>query len=489
MKREVMFSIIFHMVCMSSESIYAQQTKEPSPLPPEPNLFKVAIHRQVNKKAVGPKPFVIRIGKTWAKRDKTLKICFVNGTNEERQYIAKTALEWTKHGDLKLDFYQVVPGQRPLPRGCGKPSAETSEIRVAITSANAKFYPDDTVSTPGIAGWSELGTDALNRNAKSITDNVIYPTIFFYENTPKPHHVLHEFGHALGLEHEHQSPAGKCDAEFNWSKVYDLYKGTFSPQEVDLFIRPFPASLKTHLVDVYDTHSVMHYQFPKDMFIKGDKSPCYVAANTELSDYDKAAMHLMYPKFRTDVDAEEVARLNKLRTSNDVRSAPPVVNVIDERLKYINDDINYQQLRNRAFLLGYESAMALGLCLQKDKLMEQSVATVRALLSDLGLDKQGLNIVYPPCDPADKDEAVAKYARQLTGTLQTKGSEVESAFLLGWLGILTSHGFKKTGTIAKFSIKEYAEKAGFSPCENACEDEHYLLSIASKARNSLRPLK
>ena len=31
--------------------------------------------------------------------------------------------------------------------------------------------------------------------------------------------VLHEFGHALGFEHEHQIPAAKCDAEFSPEQV------------------------------------------------------------------------------------------------------------------------------------------------------------------------------------------------------------------------------------------------------------------------------
>jgi hypothetical protein len=29
--------------------------------------------------------------------------------------------------------------------------------------------------------------------------------------------VRHEFGHALGLEHEHQHPEGGCDAEWRWN--------------------------------------------------------------------------------------------------------------------------------------------------------------------------------------------------------------------------------------------------------------------------------
>ena len=32
--------------------------------------------------------------------------------------------------------------------------------------------------------------------------------------------VIHEFGHALGLEHEHQSPFSSCENEFKWDVIY-----------------------------------------------------------------------------------------------------------------------------------------------------------------------------------------------------------------------------------------------------------------------------
>ncbi len=35
---------------------------------------------------------------------------------------------------------------------------------------------------------------------------------------------LHEFGHALGLLHEHQSPESKCENEFDWPRVHSYAK-------------------------------------------------------------------------------------------------------------------------------------------------------------------------------------------------------------------------------------------------------------------------
>ena len=33
----------------------------------------------------------------------------------------------------------------------------------------------------------------------------------------------HEFGHALGLHHEHQSPATTCNEEFDWDYIYKAF--------------------------------------------------------------------------------------------------------------------------------------------------------------------------------------------------------------------------------------------------------------------------
>ena len=57
--------------------------------------------------------------------------------------------------------------------------------------------------------WSRIGTDATKVPLMSCTMN-----LGFVDRAT----VLHEFGHALGLIHEHQSPFND-DFRWNWEKV------------------------------------------------------------------------------------------------------------------------------------------------------------------------------------------------------------------------------------------------------------------------------
>lgn len=61
------------------------------------------------------------------------------------------------------------------------------------------------VDSPG-GSWSYIGTDAITIPVESFTMN------FGFMDQPT---VMHEFGHALGLIHEHQSP---FKGGFEWNK-------------------------------------------------------------------------------------------------------------------------------------------------------------------------------------------------------------------------------------------------------------------------------
>lgn len=88
-----------------------------------------------------------------------------------------------------------------------------------------------------------------------------------WNGTPYLNHTLHEFGHALGLSHEHSRP----DANAGCTE-----KG-------------YGDGSNAGLLTPYDRDSVMHYKFAS-CGIDGNYG------NSGLSAYDRLALHIMYPE-------------------------------------------------------------------------------------------------------------------------------------------------------------------------------------------------
>lgn len=108
------------------------------------------------------------VGKAWM-NGSTLRVRFLGGTAAQRRTARTQAGWWTRHANLRFAF-----GDHPR-----------AEIRVA-------FDPAD-------GAWSYVGTDARSIPADQPTMN-----LGFLDGGT----AAHEFGHAIGLAHEHQNPKG-----------------------------------------------------------------------------------------------------------------------------------------------------------------------------------------------------------------------------------------------------------------------------------------
>jgi hypothetical protein len=159
--------------------------------------------------------------------------------------------------------------------------------------------------------------------------------------------ILHEFGHALGLLHEHQSPAHGGRTVKDPQAAIDFYmkdQGWSEEMVMDQVIRPYNLNDVSNFSQV-DPTSIMHYYQPA-IVTGGDP----IEYNYVLSDLDKAYMTINYPR---SVDEEKAHSRNSSVT---LESALQSVGLTDDVPKTANkilavrneagkDDIDVGQIR------------------------------------------------------------------------------------------------------------------------------------------------
>ncbi|AXJ03516.1 peptidase M12 [Pseudomonas fluorescens] len=194
--------------------------------------------------------------KFWASH-RTLKIAFLNPPSEAHRQAAIAAIkQWQPSVNLTLEFVSDTEG----------------DIRITMEATS---------------DYSAIGTDATLRgpgeNTMNIGTDLTHPG---FESA-----VLHEFGHALGMEHEHQHP----ESNIPWNKPfmyhYYLTRHNWPKEQVDHnFFRTLDTT--TTKTNPYDPKSIMHYAVHTDMTL-GDFS---IAKNTTISQNDRRLMRRIYPK-------------------------------------------------------------------------------------------------------------------------------------------------------------------------------------------------
>jgi hypothetical protein len=200
----------------------------------------------------------ILIGKKWAV-GRTLSVRFMGGSATVQAKVRQYASEWSKFANIKLDFN----------------NAANAEIRISFQL--------------GKGSWSYIGTDALSIANSDPTMNFGWLTDST-NDTEFSRVIIHEFGHALGAIHEHQSPA----ASIPWDKpaVYAYYLSTngwdAATVDVNIFKRYEASSTQ---FSGFDDKSIMLYAIP-DSLTLGTYS---VGWNTVLAPTDKSFIASVYP--------------------------------------------------------------------------------------------------------------------------------------------------------------------------------------------------
>ena len=249
-----------------------------------------------------------------------LNIYFMDGSQKQQSWVRSIVTEHIQPllSNLKLNW---------------ESSQQNSQIRISFALHGQ--------------AWSTVGTDALlvpitdpTMNLGWLDDDTQYGAEP-YKNTGQV--VLHEFGHALGMIHEHQNPKGN---EIVWNKpvVYEALARTnkWSPQQVDhnMFKKYGDAELCNKAKQLpkgpdrrvqmenycvgelvngssYDVTSIMHYFYPADWILRG---PTEIPVNLKFSDLDKKWLRKYYgvpPTKPTAETKEETADIDQPTTKTE----------------------------------------------------------------------------------------------------------------------------------------------------------------------------
>ncbi|THH27511.1 hypothetical protein EUX98_g6673 [Antrodiella citrinella] len=155
-----------------------------------------------------------------------------------------------------------------------------------------------------IGSWSYVGTQCTTIKESEATMNLA--CVGVTDSAPDSEErgtILHEFGHVLGMMHEHQSPIRGGTLTLREEAVYNFYmNGQGWSREL----------VKQQIVDVYNTRdvsnfskfdskSIMMYFMPPDM----NEQRINVPPNYSLTDLDKAFVVINYPRKEPAQEAPE----------------------------------------------------------------------------------------------------------------------------------------------------------------------------------------
>lgn len=200
---------------------------------------------------------VTQTGKLWQKLE--LTVAFLEGDMRLIERVMRVADGWSDHAGIRF---------RPAS------SVQRADLRVRLRSGFSNSF---------------VGTDNLAVLPDRETMNLGLSLISHDQEVNRV--VLHEFGHALGLEHEHQNPV----VDIPWD-VEALYRYFASPpngwsrSQVDVNVLQRVRAERAQFT-AFDPSSIMLYYVPAELRLDRRAT----TANAELSAFDRQFIGLLYP--------------------------------------------------------------------------------------------------------------------------------------------------------------------------------------------------
>lgn len=196
----------------------------------------------------------------WRAGDK-ITIAFLDGDPRQQERVRQYALEWTKPGMARLTL------------------SFTKDPSAALIRISFKYE----------GSWSTIGTSCKRVPAGEATMNYGWLTPTSDEDEAR-RVVLHEFGHALGLIHEHQNPTGGIP--WNKEAVYRELSGppnNWTREEIDHNLFEPYSRQETNYTRT-DPLSIMMYPIKKSWTTNGFS----VGLNAKLSPTDERFIREQY---------------------------------------------------------------------------------------------------------------------------------------------------------------------------------------------------
>lgn len=220
-----------------------------------------------------------------------------NISEERKSFILSGNKKWVNGTDIKYFFTGGAENQRKVVRdafthwkklGIGISFSEVNSIEASICRIGFDY-------TDG--SWSYVGRDNLTI---SITKNTMN---FGWDLTENPYGMttaLHEIGHLIGFQHEHQSPFSGI--EWNTNAVYRAFQGSpnyWSKKTVDHnILNKMPPNQV--IGSTWDPKSIMQYEFDAGLILNPEPYNNGLFPPGILSENDIQGIRKIYPILTTN---------------------------------------------------------------------------------------------------------------------------------------------------------------------------------------------